>query len=176
MFLGVGNFAITGYLLYILTDYLVLGDKTEGSVQLINSIMFVLGVAMGFLAGPFSDKFQLLKLPVALSPVFLAVGALSLYFFHDNTGIIMYGFFAGLGMGLWNSLDNLLNIRVIPDPNRVAFFLGVYNLGNSLPQAIGPVLAAAAITYFGYEGIFLLSAVFAGLGALSIFAIRSVRR
>ncbi len=177
MFLGVGNFAITGYLLYILTDFLQLGEGTESSVQLINSIMFILGVAMGFFAGPFADKFQLLKLPVAISPLFLGIGAVSLYFFQDTTGIILYGFFAGLGMGLWNSLDNLLNIKVVPDQNRIAFFLGVYNLGNSLPQAIGPILSAAAISLFGgYEGIFFISSLFAVLGSIAIFAIKSVKK
>ncbi|TYG34867.1 MFS transporter [Lonepinella koalarum] len=176
MFLGIGNFAITGYLLYLLTDFLKLGDATEGSVQLINSIMFILGILMGFFAGPFTDKYKLLKLPVAISPLFLAIGALSLYFMHNTIGIICYGFFAGFGMGLWNSLDNLLNIRVIPDEKRVAFFLGIYNLGNSIPQAVGPILSAFSIALFGYEGIFVVSFVFAVLGSLCIFKIRSVSR
>ena len=176
IFQGIGNFAIAGYILYIMTDFLQRGAQTESSIQLINSIMFAFGVIMGFCAGPFSDKFKLLKLPVGFSTIFLALGACSLFFLRDTTGIILYALCAGLGMGLWNSLDNLLNLRVIPDKNRVAFFLGVYNLGNTITQAIAPVIAAAVISIFGFSSIFVVSFCFALIGGLCMLSIRSVKR
>lgn len=79
-------------------------------------------------------------------------------------------------MGIWNSLDNLLNLEVIPDKNRVAFFLGVYNLGNTITQALAPVLAAAVISMFGFSAIFMVSSVFALLGGICIFSIKTIRR
>lgn len=177
MFQGVGNFAVMGFLLYIMTDFM--GKTTEGAVapiQMINAIMLGFGIAMGFLAGPLADRFNVLKWPVALSAVLLGIGALGMYFLPNDTGIIIYGIAAGLGMGLWNSLDNYLNLRVIPDKTRVAFFLGVYNLGNTLTQAIAPVLAAIVISIFGFSAIFLMSATFAMIGGLLIAMIREVRR
>ena len=176
MFQGIGNFAIMGYLLYIMTDFLKLGDATASSIQLINTIMLIFGILMGFFAGPFCDKFKVLKYPVAFSTIFLALGAAALFVCRDTTGIVLYGLLAGLGMGLWNSLDNLLNLRVIPDPDRVAFFLGVYNLGNTLTQAIAPVIAAAVISLFGFSSIFLVSFAFAVIGGCCMFAIRKVQR
>lgn len=166
-----------GFLLYIMTDYM--GFTTEGSagpIQLINTIMLVFGVTMGFVAGPLSDKFNVLKWPVALSTLLLGIGALGMYFFPSTLGIAIYGVAAGLGMGLWNSLDNYLNLRVIPDKSRVAFFLGVYNLGNTLTQAIAPVVAAVVIGFFGFSAIFLMSFVFAMIGGLLVASIRGVRR
>lgn len=176
IFMGIGNFAITGYILYIMTDFLLMGDQTPAGIQLINTIMFFIGVFMGFFAGPLADKFKILKWPVALSAISLAFGALALYIFRDMTGVTIYAFCAGIGMGLWNSLDNFLNLRVIPDKNRVGFFLGVYNIGNSLPQAIGPVIAAAVISIVGFSGVFVTSMVFALIASLCIFAIHSVER
>ncbi|WP_341728086.1 MFS transporter [Brooklawnia sp.] len=174
---GIGNFAVMGYLLYIMTDFMGLTtDESTFPIQLINTIMLVFGIAMGFLAGPLSDRFNLLKWPIAFSALLLGIGALGMFFLRDNGGIIVYGVSAGLGMGLWNSLDNYLNLRVIPDKSRVAFFLGVYNLGNTLTQAIAPVLAAVAIGIFGFSSIFLMSFVFAIIGGVLIAAIRSVRR
>ena len=79
-------------------------------------------------------------------------------------------------MGLWNSLDNLLNLRVIPDPNRVAFFLGVYNLGNTVTQAIAPVIAATVISLFGFSSIFIVSIVFAVIGGICILSIKKVEK
>lgn len=161
---GVGNFAVTGYMLYIMTDFL--GKSTTGaqnSIQIVNTIMLVFGISMGFLAGPLSDRYKLLKLPIVFSTLFLALGALSIFFLKNDTSI-------------WISLDNLLNLEVIPDKNRVAFFLGVYNLGNTITQALAPVLAAAVISMFGFSAIFMVSSVFALLGGICIFSIKTIRR
>ncbi|CAJ1229904.1 hypothetical protein LZY01_07320 [Levilactobacillus zymae] len=176
LFQGVGNFAITGYILYIMTDFLHRGSQTQSSIQLINLIMLIFGIFMGFVAGPVSDKFKILKYPVGFSTIFLAFGALALFFLRDNIGIIIYAFAAGIGMGMWNSLDNLLNLEVIPDQNRVAFFLGVYNLGNTVTQAIAPVIAAAVISLFGFSAIFLFSFVFSLIGGILMLSIKSVKR
>lgn len=176
VFQGVGNFAITGYILYIMTDFLKRGSQTQSSIQLINTIMLVLGIFMGFVAGPVADKFKILKFPVVLATIFLAIGAMTLFLLRNEVGIIVYAFAAGIGMGMWNSLDNLLNLKVIPDKNRVAFFLGVYNLGNSLPQAVAPVIAAAVIATFGYSGIFIVSTVFSLIGGLAMFSIKTLKK
>ncbi|MBQ9273788.1 MAG: MFS transporter [Succinivibrio sp.] len=176
IFLGIGNFAITGYILYIMTDFLKLGDQTQSGIQLVNSTMFFIGVFMGFFAGPIADKFKILKLPIAFSALFLALGAFGLFLCRDMTGVTIYAFCAGIGMGLWNSLDNYLNLKVIPDKDRVGFFLGIYNVGNSIPQAIGPIIAAAAIGLIGFSGVFVISMIFGLLASLCIFAIRSVTR
>lgn len=173
---GIGNFAVTGYILYIMTDFLMMGDQTQSSIQLINSIMLAFGILMGFFAGPLSDKFNVLKYPVSFSVIFLAIGALALFIFRDTTGIMIYGLCAGLGMGLWNSLDNLLNLKVIPDKERVAFFLGVYNLGNTLTQAIAPIIAATVISLFGFSSVFFVSMAFALVGGLCMLSIKSIAR
>lgn len=174
---GIGNFAVTGYLLYIMTDFLHKDTSaTQQSIQLINIIMLVFGIAMGFIAGPISDKFKILKLPVGLSTIFLGIGALSIFFLQNDAAIMIYGFMAGLGMGIWNSLDNLLNLRVIPDKDRVGFFLGIYNLGNTVTQAIAPVIAAFMISQIGFSSIFIMSFVFSIIGGISILSIKSVTR
>lgn len=176
MFQGVGNFAITGYMLYLLTDFFGYGDQTQSIIQLINTIMLVLGIVMGLFAGPASDRLHLLKLPVGLSTISLALGVLCLFFLRSTFGIALYAFFAGLGMGLWNSLDNLLNLKVIPDKDHVALFLGVYNLGNTITQAIAPIVAAAVIGAVGYPGVFVVSIVFSLIGGVCMLSIRSVKR
>lgn len=177
LFQGIGNFAITGYLLFIMTDFLNKDtSNTQQSIQLINIIMLIFGIAMGFIAGPISDKFKILKLPVGLSTIALGIGALSIFFLRNDTGIIIYAFMAGLGMGIWNSLDNLLNLRVIPDKEQVGFFLGIYNLGNTVTQAIAPVIAAFMISAIGFSSIFIVSSVLSIIGGISILSIKSVSR
>ena len=177
IFQGVGNFAVTGYLLYIMTDFLHKDtSSTQQSIQLINIIMLIFGVIMGFIAGPISDKFKVLKLPVGLSTILVGLGALSIFFLQNSTGMIIYAFMAGFGMGIWNSLDNLLNLKVIPDKERVGFFLGIYNLGNTATQAIAPIIAAFMISALGFSSIFIMSFVFSIIGGILILSIKSVSR
>lgn len=177
IFQGVGNFAVTGYLLYIMTDFLHKDtSSTQQSIQLINIIMLIFGIIMGFIAGPISDKFKVLKLPVGLSTILVGLGALSIFFLQNSTGMIIYAFMAGFGMGIWNSLDNLLNLKVIPDKERVGFFLGIYNLGNTATQAIAPIIAAFMISALGFSSIFIMSFVFSILGGILILSIKSVSR
>nr|WP_315295808.1 MFS transporter [Mammaliicoccus lentus] len=174
---GIANFAITGYLLYIMTDFME--KSTQGaqiSIQIVNAIMLIIGIAMGFLAGPIADKLNILKVPIIISTFSLAIGAISIYILQNDISIWIYGFAAGLGMGIWNSLDNLLNLKVIPDKERVAFFLGIYNLGNTATQALAPVIAAFIISKFGFEYIFIVSFSFAILAGICIMSIKSVKR
>lgn len=173
---GIGNFAVTGYILYIMTDFLMMGDGTQSAIQLINTIMLAFGILMGFFAGPISDRFNILKLPVGFSVIFLALGAGSLFLFRDMTGISIYAVCAGIGMGMWNSLDNLLNLKVIPDKDRVAFFLGVYNLGNTVTQAVAPVIAATVISIFGFSSVFFVAMAFSLVGGLCVLSIKSLKR
>ncbi|GAB2028080.1 MFS transporter [Lactovum odontotermitis] len=176
IFQGIGNFAVTGYMLYIMTDFL--GKNTAGAqemIQIVNTIMLIFGIVMGLLAGPLSDKYKLLKYPIALSTIFLAIGALSIFFLRNDLSVWIYGFAAGLGMGIWNSLDNLLNLKVIPDKDRVAFFLGVYNLGNTVTQALAPIIAVLVIGILGFSSVFIISFIFALLGGICVIFIKSVK-
>lgn len=177
IFQGISNFAITGYLLFIMTDFMHSNTfETQNSIQLINLIMLIFGILMGFIAGPISDKLKILKLPVGLSTIFLGIGGISLSIYPNHIGIFIYAFAAGIGMGIWNSLDNLLNLQVIPDKSRVAFFLGIYNLGNTITQALAPIIAACVISVFGFSAIFIVSFVFAMIGGIAILLIRSVKK
>lgn len=176
MFLGIGNFLISGYILYIMEDFFHKGTGAASSaIQTINMIMFIFALVLGLFAGPLSDKFKIVKLPVALSSIFVGVGALSIILLQSEISLIIYATFAGFGMGLWNSLDNRLNLMVLPDKNRVAFFLGVYNLANSLPQAIAPIFAAILIPISGYPAVFIGAFVFAALGGVLIMFVRGVK-
>ncbi len=175
-FLGIGNFLISGYLLYIMEDYFHKSTHAAStSIQVINTIMFVFALVLGLIAGPLSDKFRLVKWPVALSSIFVGLGALSIILLRNEFSLILYAVLAGFGMGLWNSLDNRLNLMVLPDKNRVAFFLGVYNLANSLPQAIAPIIAAILIPISGYSAVFIGAFLFAAVGGILILFVKNVK-
>ncbi|GAA2974211.1 MFS family permease [Microbacterium terrae] len=170
------KFAISGYMLYILTDYMLLAeDQTAQVLSLVSLLLMLTAFGMGAIAGPVSDKLKRRRLPVITAAVLIAVGAMFPFFAAEPWALLVYGAIAGIGMGAFNSVDQALNIEVLPNPDTAAKDLGILNLANTGGQVLGPILAAAAIGFVGYHGIFPLAAALAILGAIPIFMIRTVR-
>lgn len=175
-FIQVAKFAVQGYLLYILTDYMQLEKAGAGRyISLSATIIMVAGILMAFLSGPIADKLKRIKLPVVLSALMIAVGVFLPFLSATPEMIIAYAIFAGIGFGIFNAVDQALNIAVLPNPATAAKDLGILNFANTGGQIAGPLLAAAVITASGYRSLFVLAAVAALIGAALFIAIRRVR-
>ncbi|MEE8737791.1 MAG: MFS transporter [Bifidobacterium sp.] len=170
------NFAISGYQLYILTDYMKQSSgKTAEFVSIISLSLMVTALIMSACAGPISDRIGRRKLPVIVASVFIAAGVFIPFLSPQPWTMIVYGIVAGIGMGSYNAVDQALNIEVLPDPNTAAKDLGILNLANTGGQVLGPVLAATLISAFGYQAIFPMATVCALCGAVLVSMIRSVK-
>nr|WP_321457322.1 MFS transporter [uncultured Cohaesibacter sp.] len=175
-FIMVAKFSVQGYILYILTDYLMLEKSDAGHyISITATIIMIAGIAMAFISGPIADKFGRIKAPVVLASLLIAVGVLLPYFAPNPTMIILYSVFAGLGLGIFNAVDQALNIAVLPDPETSAKDLGILNFASTGGQIAGPLLAAAAITTIGYHALFLVSGCTAIIGAILFLMIKRVR-
>ena len=75
------TFAIQGYQLYILTDYLKISKDDVGhQLGTISIILMITALAMAVVAGPVSDKIGSRKGPVMLAGLLVAIGALVPFF------------------------------------------------------------------------------------------------
>jgi MFS family permease len=82
----------------------------------------------------------------------------------------------GLGYGCFLSVDQALATQVLPDAATRGKDLGIMNIASAVPQAIAPLIGAAAVVMTGsFVLVFVLSAVFAFGGALAVARVRSVR-
>ena len=82
----------------------------------------------------------------------------------------------GLGYGCFLSVDQALATQVLPDAAARGKDLGIMNIASAVPQAIAPLIGAAAVVLTGsFVLVFVLSAVFAFAGALAVARVRSVR-
>ncbi|WP_370677418.1 MFS transporter [Pleomorphomonas sp. PLEO] len=170
------TFAIQGYQLFILTDYLkVTQDEVGHQIELISIILMVTALGMALVAGPISDKLGRRKGPVALAGLLVAIGALVPFFSTQPWTMLVYALIAGIGSGIFNSVDQALNVEVLPNAETAAKDLGVLNLANTGGQILGPAIAAIAISAIGYQMIFPTVAVVALIGVAMIAMIRSVR-
>ena len=65
---------------------------------------------------------------------------------------------------------------MLPDAASRGKDLGIMNIASAVPQAIGPLIGAAAVVATGsFVLVFVLAAVFAFAGALAVARVRSVR-
>jgi MFS family permease len=100
--------------------------------------------------------------------------------FADSYPLFLVGAtVTGLGMGTFLAVDMALVARVLPNPDNAAKDLGVFQIANSLPQSLAPMIALLFLSIGGgdqnYPATFLGGAIFAALGALATVPIRGVR-
>lgn len=170
------TFAISGFQLYIFTDYIGLNeDETAGYVSIISMILLIAALVMSATAGPISDRLKMRKIPVMVSAILVAIGVLIPFFGTSPSFMIGYAVVAGIGMGAFNAVDQALNVEVLPNPETAAKDLGVLNLANTGGQILGPVLAATAVGVSGYHLIFPAAALCALIGGALVMLIRKTR-
>ena len=72
--------------------------------------------------------------------------------------------------------NGILVLRMTYDPHTRGKDLGIMNIATAVPQAVAPLLGAFVVAMLvGFQGLFILSAVAALLGAAAVLPIRSVR-
>ncbi|MCH5463728.1 MFS transporter [Levilactobacillus tujiorum] len=172
----VGSYMITGYQLYILTDYMRLSQSTTSRmVAIISMILMTTAIVFGAVSGPLADKIGRLKAPVALATLMIAVAGLFPFFDAEPWTMLVYAVLSGIGNGAYLAVDQALNIAVLPNPQTAAKDLGVMNLSATLGQIMGPVTAGAVISLAGYRLIFPVMALICLIGCVMIMCIKKVK-
>ncbi|PXA68057.1 MFS transporter [Cryobacterium arcticum] len=176
-FLQAGMFSITNYQLYILTDYI--GLDTGGAAGLIAiSATITLGASIlfGFIAGPLSDRVGRRKPFVIGAALLIAIGVVFPLVAPFAWAMIAFAVFSGLGNATFTSVDQALNIEVLPDKATAAKDLGLLNMANSGGQILGPVVTSVLVASTGgYQATFIAAFVMLALAAGLILPIRKVR-
>ncbi|WP_157802886.1 MFS transporter [Compostimonas suwonensis] len=170
----VGYYSVTGYQLYILTDYMKLDLAEAGA--LIGTIGLGTSLVFGFLAGPISDRIGRRKVLVIGSAILVAVATLLPFVFPYPWAMLLFALLGGIGNGVYNSVDQALNTEVLPSPDTAAKDLGILNLANTGGQIIGPGVTSGIVGLTGgYGVVFVAAAGVLVVAAFLIAPIRSVR-
>ncbi|WP_159792963.1 MFS transporter [Puerhibacterium puerhi] len=176
LFMLVSYQMIMAYQLYIVQDHL--GQTTEESAATIATmsvILLVVSLVGAVVAGPVSDVIGRRKLPVVLSSVMFAVGIAMPWIMPTTLGMYLFAGIAGLGYGIYTSVDQALNVDVLPNQEEAGKDLGILNLSTTAGQTVGPLITSSLVVATGsYSLVFPVAIVAALLGALAIVRIRSV--
>lgn len=168
---------VTVYLLYYLQD--VLHFSTSLAAQratTFNSIYGVILIVFAFLSGFVSDRIQRRKIFVMGAGILVAVSMLMLAFVSSWAGVLVAAAIFGLGYGVYIAVDIALITEVLPSAGDRGKDMGVFNIANSLPQVIVPIIAVITVSSFhNYSVLFVVVAIAAVLSGVLIAPIKGVR-
>lgn len=168
---------VTVYLLYYLQDALHFSAGIAAQrATTFNSIYGVILIVFAFLSGFVSDKIQRRKIFVMGAGILVAVSMLMLAFFTSWSGVLVAAAIFGLGYGVYIAVDIALITEVLPSAGSRGKDMGVFNIANSLPQVIVPIIAVITVNAFhNYTALFVIVAIAAILSGVLIAPIKGVR-
>lgn len=185
MMMVAGYQMITGYQLYII-KYYILADSGMDAVGVSNAaatiiakmsvVTMVASLVAAVVAGPVADYLGMRKLPVALSSCLFAVGAAMPWLIPNEMGMYLFAGIAGFGYGVYNAIDQALNVSILPNPKEAGKDLGVLNMANTLSSVIGSALTSAIVAMTNnYQLVFPVCIVVVLVAAGLIMRIRNIR-
>lgn len=168
---------ISAYQLYIVTDHVGQDTKTAAKTIAVMSVISMVVSLLGpVVAGPLSDILNRRKVPVFIASVLFAIGIAMPWIMPTTMGMYLYAGLAGLGYGVYSSVDQALNVDVLSNKEEAGKDLGILNLATTLGQMIGPVVTSTIVNITGgYPVAFATSICLAILGSVFILSIRGVR-
>lgn len=177
LFMLVSYQMVMAYQLYIVQNHV--GQSVEESgrtIATMSVILLVVSFVGSILSGPISDRIRRRKLPVVVSSVLFAVGIAMPWIMPTATGMFLMAGIAGFGYGVYTSVDQALNVDVLPNEKEAGKDLGILNLSTTAGQTVGPLITSAIVVATGsYNLIFPVSIAAALLGAFAVLRIKSVR-
>ena len=176
-----GYQGVQGYLLYILTDYIHLGQTNPGllvgtAIVILSGISTAAMFLSMALSGWISDKLGRLKPFVFCASLGFAIPIVLLLIAPSWQTMLVAQLINGLSFGLYMAVDQALMTRVLPNIENAARDLGILNIANAGPQVLAPFVASIVISALGgYRTLFIAALVIVVIGALCVRPIRSVR-
>lgn len=172
---SVGNALGTSLLLYFLMFQLN-DEHAADDLIVLTLIYMVFVIAASLVLGRLSDRLGRRKVFVFIASALQGIAALLLALFPDLTVAMVAAGLLGLGYGCFLSVDQALATQVLPDAASRGKDLGIMNIASAVPQAVAPMIGAAAVVVSGsFMLVFLLGAAFSFAGALAVARVRGVR-
>lgn len=185
LFMNWGYATGTTYQVLFLTDGLGFEVAVVAGLTFIaTSALQVTAVVFSGFGGWLSDRIGSRKKVVAIAAGFLAAG-LGIVAFSDSFGTFIAGVaIAGVGQGLYVSVELAVVAEVVTDSTTAARDFGVSNIGNTLPQTLVPAIAPIALAVpllsgggggDNFTALFLLGSLLTVVGAVLILPVKAFR-
>lgn len=176
-FLIVAYQMITSYQLYIMQDHIGLPKVAAASAI---SVMAIITMVVSFvataLAGPLSDVIGRRKPPILIACIFYAIGIAMPWIFPNVMGMYLFAGIAGFGYGMYLSVDQALNVDVLPNKEDAGKDLGILNIATCAGQAVGSFVTSTIVTVTGnYNFVFPTAILLAALAGVTVMSIKRIK-
>ncbi|TPF97900.1 hypothetical protein EP30_00740 [Bifidobacterium sp. UTCIF-39] len=167
---------LAGYWLYICQDYIGLEKNAAAKVVSMIAIFQMIASIVAMIVGPLSDRIHRRKPMVVLSAGLAMIGFAFPIIMPNITGIYGAAVFVALGQGIFMSIDQALNVDVLPSKENAGKDLGFINAATTAGQSAGMALTSAIVTATGtYDYIFPIAIAMSVLSIISVLLIKKVR-
>ncbi len=166
------------YAVYFLSDHLKQPMADVPRLIFINgTIGAVITVALSPLAGWLSDRTKQRKPFVIGAALVAGVGLVTIGMAQTVMHFLIGSAVASVGMSVYYAVDLALVAAVLPDPENGAKDMGIFQIANTLPQSLAPIIAPAflaigAVQGGNYTAVFLAASAFVLVGAAAIMPIK----
>lgn len=169
-------FSVTGYIFYLLQDYVgqeqLPYQSINAGMSIFSSVMTAAWLLVTVLTGWLSGRLPRTVLIVAT--VSILAGVVTLLPALSNSWImfLIFGLGTGIMFGSYFVLDLKLATLVLPDEKTAGRDFGILLAAGSAPGVVAPAVAGAIIAVSGYPALFLFGAGVAFIGGLCVAFIR----
>jgi MFS family permease len=164
------------YILYYLQDAVRYPAALQGA-STFNIIASAVSILTTLLGGYLSDRLKRLKVFVVIGMGIMAVSMLLLALFHVWLAVLVAAAVLGFGLGAYLGVGTALVTLVLPSAENRAKDMGIFNIANTLPHSLAPVMAGVilGLTNGNYTFLFVAATIFLLLGIFTVFPIKAVR-
>jgi MFS family permease len=178
-----GGIAAVAYFLSSFFKNVVMVENPDQFTSIWLGIAFAAMILPGLFGGAASDRYGRKRFVYAAGALQIAVAAFFIVFYPTQIWIVLVlAVVYGLGYGLYVAVDWALACDTVPDRAKSAKDMGLFHVGQTLPNSIIPAVEGALIAFFnshaansGYRVAFGSVIFFFLLGTVFVSRIRSVR-
>jgi len=178
-----GGVAAVAYFLSPFFEHVVGVSNPDQFTSIWLGIAFAAMIVPGLLGGAASDRRGRKPFVYAAGALQISVAAFFIVFYPTQIWIVLLlGVVYGLGYGLYVAVDWALACDTLPDRAKSAKDMGLFHVGQTLPNSVVPAIEGVLIAYFnghsansGYRVAFGSVILFFFLGTVFVSRIRSVR-
>ncbi len=176
---------------YYFSDVIGVENPETATSELIGIVIFCAALS-GYVGGWLSDRVGRKKI-VYFANSFMAIMCLAFIFCTTLSQVLIVGVLFGIGYGAYVSVDWALGTDVLPSKEDAAKDMAVWHISMTLPQAIAAAPAGYLVgafgrtyhivngesvpryTHMGFAALFIVAAIFLGLGALLLRNVKGAR-
>lgn len=153
------------------------GRRAEQGFAILVVVGMLANIAFSILTGRLSDRTGRRKLFICLAGAAIALALALAALAPPWPVLVCVWALLGAGLGAFTAVESALIAQVLPSPRTTGRDLGIMNLGNTLPQCIGPVLALLLLhgPRPDYRALFGIAGAIALVGAMAVLGVRRVR-